>query len=385
MQNAKIAIFDFDGTLVRTESCLVRITEKVIADLGIEWDKEKIKNSLGDNTETRFRSYGIALSVIKEARSRFFGYHIDDEYEEAILVPSIGEWLSRHYDMVHVVVSNSPSKPVISVLERFGIRKRFLKVICNDTPVAINKIRMFRNLAQSFASNGIWVFGDEGGEIVAGHYIGACTFLLSNSRNVAIRNWADFVIDDYGDFEGVFQKGNWLLLRDYAHELGKWLTTINQAVAERLIEGILQRVDSSLQVIIAGNGGSMALAKHFAADITKVALGADRRIRIHVLGSNEELLSACSNDGDWTISYSNELSVLAGRRDLLIVVSSSGCSENILALIEMGKARHLSLCVLDAKALWGKDFTIPAGQYEDAISVLFHYATKKIRAAISRT
>jgi D-sedoheptulose 7-phosphate isomerase len=96
-------------------------------------------------------------------------------------------------------------------------------------------------------------------------------------------------------------------------------------------------------LFLVGNGASSSMASHFATDITK-----NGKIRTHVF-TDSSLLSAVGNDYSFNELYSRPLQWYSEAGDLLIAISSSGNSENILQACH--QARHQGLRVVTLSAM----------------------------------
>ena len=83
---------------------------------------------------------------------------------------------------------------------------------------------------------------------------------------------------------------------------------------------------------VAGNGGSAAIADHLLCDWVKGTFTQSRSpIHVHSLVSDTALLTACANDFGYETAFSRQLEMKAQSGDVLICISSSGNSPNILA------------------------------------------------------
>src|SRR5919109_145427 len=88
------------------------------------------------------------------------------------------------------------------------------------------------------------------------------------------------------------------------------------------------------QVFTLGNGGSASTASHMAADLSKNTIGPNmRRFRVLSLNDNTSMLTALANDLGYEHVFSEQLKNLVRAGDLLIVVSASGNSPNVLNAI----------------------------------------------------
>jgi D-sedoheptulose 7-phosphate isomerase len=130
-------------------------------------------------------------------------------------------------------------------------------------------------------------------------------------------------------------------------------------------------------VYLIGNGGSAMMAGHFAADACKNA-------RLRALAFNDAaLLTAAGNDLAFSEIFAVPLSQLARAGDLLITISSSGNSPNIIRALEVARAAGLKIVTLSGKApdnrsrtMGDLNFYVPADRYgwvESAHHVVLHY------------
>lgn len=93
------------------------------------------------------------------------------------------------------------------------------------------------------------------------------------------------------------------------------------------------------QVFTCGNGASAALASHFAADLAKMASPGSRRFRAVALTDNVPLITAWANDAGYREVFSRQLTNLFREGDVLVAISCSGNSENVIAALEVARAR----------------------------------------------
>ena len=101
------------------------------------------------------------------------------------------------------------------------------------------------------------------------------------------------------------------------------------------------------QIFIAGNGGSAASANHFVCDFGKNAVLSDkRRFRVLSLCDNIENITAISNDISYEAIFRQQLINLMRPCDVLIVLSASGNSPNILRACEYAKEHGGKLIAL---------------------------------------
>ena len=136
-----------------------------------------------------------------------------------------------------------------------------------------------------------------------------------------------------------------------------------------------QERDAHLYII--GNGGSAAMASHMAADAAKNG-------RIRALAFNDpSLLTATANDIAYDQVFSLPLERLGRAGDLLIAISSSGNSPNIVRALEVARGLGVGTVTLSgmqpdnrARALGDLNFYVPVSRYgwaESAHQVILHY------------
>jgi D-sedoheptulose 7-phosphate isomerase len=91
---------------------------------------------------------------------------------------------------------------------------------------------------------------------------------------------------------------------------------------------------------IFGNGGSASTATHFVNDIGKVARAYPSYCpSLHCLNDNVALMTAIANDDGYEHIFSSQLNACLKPVDLVIAISTSGMSKNVLAAVEATKAR----------------------------------------------
>lgn len=129
-------------------------------------------------------------------------------------------------------------------------------------------------------------------------------------------------------------------LKDYAASLAAALTSVDTdalARAKTLIEATAAR-DGRIHV--AGNGGSAAIADHLCCDWTKGTHShGHKTISAYSMTSNVALYSAIANDYGFEKVFATQVTFNVRPGDVLVAISSSGNSPNILAAVEAAKGR----------------------------------------------
>ena len=172
---------------------------------------------------------------------------------------------------------------------------------------------------------------------------------------------------------------------------GKLLTQIPNEEVTALAIAINQARKTGGTVYIAGNGGSASTASHFATDIGIGSLNRANPVRSLSLCDNTAAITAIANDMDYSSIFAQQLKLLGKQGDLLIVISASGNSDNLIKAVEVASALGMeshSLTGFDGGKL--KQLTLgqnihvetPKGAYglvEDAHLAICHVITECIR------
>lgn len=125
---------------------------------------------------------------------------------------------------------------------------------------------------------------------------------------------------------------------DYARRLGAVLAGADWSGVARLSEELLDCAKSGRQVFICGNGGSAANAMHIANDfIYGIAKTHGRGLRVNALSANSSVVTCLANDEGYQRIFSHQLAVQANAGDVLIVLSGSGNSPNILEALDAAR------------------------------------------------
>jgi D-sedoheptulose 7-phosphate isomerase len=104
---------------------------------------------------------------------------------------------------------------------------------------------------------------------------------------------------------------------------------------EQAIEWFREARDSSKHIFVCGNGGSAATASHFTCDIVKGAsYNRDTRFRITALAESLATLTAYSNDVSYECVFVEQLKNFAQSGDLVMCISGSGNSPNVVRAME---------------------------------------------------
>lgn len=174
--------------------------------------------------------------------------------------------------------------------------------------------------------------------------------------------------------------------------------TANQESIENgictLVQEFLEVIQRNNSVWILGNGGSASTAEHFETDLSLIKVkNLDRYLKVSAITTNSSLLTAVSNDVSYAEVFEVILSRKASKGDLVISISASGDSSNILRAISFAKnsgMRTFSLLGFDgglAKKVSDVSFIIKTnpGEYgivEDIHLSICHAVSAELRGRL---
>jgi D-sedoheptulose 7-phosphate isomerase len=125
-------------------------------------------------------------------------------------------------------------------------------------------------------------------------------------------------------------------------EVAKALPTIAGAVSNA-VDIITESLTAGGQLLAAGNGGSAADAQHIVAELTGRFFLERQSFRAIALHANTSALTAIGNDYGYEHVFARELSAHARPGDVLLGISTSGNSKNILRAIEVARQRNVKV------------------------------------------
>ena len=107
------------------------------------------------------------------------------------------------------------------------------------------------------------------------------------------------------------------------------------------VQAVLTCVTSGGKVLACGNGGSAADAQHFAAEFVGRYERERPELSAIALTTDSSILTAIANDYDFKVVFSRQVRALGSPGDILLAISTSGNSANVLAAIEAAHEREM--------------------------------------------
>ena len=120
---------------------------------------------------------------------------------------------------------------------------------------------------------------------------------------------------------------------------------------ESASEIMIKAVKDGNKILWCGNGGSAADAQHMAAELMGGLRSHDRpAIASLALTTDTSFITAWSNDTDYETIFSRQIEAIGNKGDVLIAISTSGNSKNVIRAIETAKEKRIRVIVLTGKS-----------------------------------
>ena len=124
---------------------------------------------------------------------------------------------------------------------------------------------------------------------------------------------------------------------DYQKKLDNVWKSLDIEIIENLSSDLINAWESRKSVFLCGNGGSSANANHLANDLIYAINPCGQGLNAHSLCANTAINLCLANDEGYQNIFSKQLSTLGRKDDVLIVLSGSGNSENIIQVLKEAK------------------------------------------------
>ena len=175
-----------------------------------------------------------------------------------------------------------------------------------------------------------------------------------------------------------------VFMNSYITRLAEILEGINGREFEEFITALHKAYQKESNIFIFGNGGSATTASHFACDMNKgTGHGKSKKFKVVCLNDNVPILLAYANDISYDDVFVQQLKNFVRAEDLVIGVSGSGNSENIVRAVSYANERGIAtfgICGFDGGSLKNvaqNSLVIDCDdmqKIEDAHLIIFHCA-----------
>lgn len=178
----------------------------------------------------------------------------------------------------------------------------------------------------------------------------------------------------------------------YMSELTKVLSKLDYSLAGEIVMTLAEAWQAGKKIFILGNGGSASTSSHFACDLSKMTIVEGLpRFKVIALTDNIPIITAWANDTDYANIFAEQLIPLAEPGDVVIGITGSGNSKNVLKAFEVANAAGAVTISLTGyqggkvKALSRQCLIVSSDSMqiiEDAHSILTHAFSLQLRAMV---
>ena len=176
---------------------------------------------------------------------------------------------------------------------------------------------------------------------------------------------------------------------DYVRLVATGLTSVRSSEIDRAAAALKQAIRDDRLIFACGNGGSAAIANHLTNDCSKgIATDTTLRPRVVSLSATVELMTAIANDVEYAEIFVRQLKNAARPGDVLITISSSGDSENIVRALAWARDNGLTTIAMSGfsggRSAKTADISLHVaaenyGVVEDAHQALMHILAQYVR------
>jgi D-sedoheptulose 7-phosphate isomerase len=161
-------------------------------------------------------------------------------------------------------------------------------------------------------------------------------------------------------------------IKKFSKSYFTYLTSVLDRISEEEIEAfvtvLLEARERESVVYFIGNGGSAATASHFANDISIGTRCYEKPFRVLSLCDNQAIITAIANDDGYENIFSQQLSVLLKKNDVVVAISASGNSPNLIKAIKTAKDMNAITVGLTA---------FDGGTLRKSVDISLHVPTEK--------
>lgn len=177
----------------------------------------------------------------------------------------------------------------------------------------------------------------------------------------------------------------------YAEHLANAARSVRREALEAAQAMLVEAIRRDATIMACGNGGSAAISNHLVCDHARgISYDTGLRPRVHSLAATVELLTAIANDVDYAEVFAEQLRLQGRPGDVLITISSSGDSENVVRAIAWARANDIATIAMTgfgggrSAEMADVNIHVDADNYgvvEDVHQSLMHVLAQYIRQA----
>ena len=185
------------------------------------------------------------------------------------------------------------------------------------------------------------------------------------------------------------------MIREYLDWTREVCDRIDPLEVQELIDLLMEARKNGRGIYVIGNGGSAATASHFAVDLGKGTLRATEdqpRFRVNSLTDNLPYVTAWANDFDYDLVFEQQLRNLGEEGDLVIGISASGNSPNVVRALEYARSAGMPTVAMTGfsggklKALADHSVHVPVDDYgmaENMHMIIVHIIITQTTARVA--
>ena len=159
---------------------------------------------------------------------------------------------------------------------------------------------------------------------------------------------------------------------DYSKSYLEYLTSVLNVISlteiDNFVKILLEARERGSSIFFIGNGGSAATASHFANDIAIGSREYEKPFRAISLCDNQAIITAIGNDDGYEKIFSQQLRVLLKKQDIVVSISASGNSSNLIHAINTAKTMGAISVGISA---------FDGGKMKELVDFSLHVPTKK--------
>ena len=180
------------------------------------------------------------------------------------------------------------------------------------------------------------------------------------------------------------------LVKDYVEKAARSLDGFDTATLERISAVLAECLKRGGKVLVCGNGGSAADASHLAGELVGRFRRERRALPVVALTADSAVLTALSNDYGYETVFSRQIEALGVCGDVLVAISTSGASSNVIAAAEEAGRRGMVVVAFTAsgrQAPWSDiHWQAPSpvtSHAQEAMLVAFHALCESLENALT--
>ena len=133
-------------------------------------------------------------------------------------------------------------------------------------------------------------------------------------------------------------------IKEYYHGLAETMLKLDYEQISEAMNALVNCYEHGGTVYVFGNGGSAATASHMVCDFNKgVSLKKSKKFNFICLSDNTPILTALANDISYDDVFAYQIEKILNKDDLVLAISGSGNSKNIIKAINVAKAQGVKI------------------------------------------